>query len=391
MKNKKLVVESLEDFINKQELDEAIGDYFRKNKTYKYNFVAPIRLSMSISPDDIISEIQNYGYNNLENGVAQVERKYPGIEISWIEDDYNEWKREKEDESNNFQEQYSEIEQQLEVIIEDNENVDPNIVTNLKDNLIELCDELEITSLNFENSADLFIKKLNTAYDQNQINEFIKMVQRLLMQCENEIDEKGNSDDTGFYEFLESDEGRNVYRSLERQLSDSEHSIELGSIDDPDRIASELIEDYNNSELEQYFDEDDKKRGDAKGGDYKVLSMRVIDVNENSSEFTIQVTTDKPLSKEDINAVKDYLEGQNSDGWGEGFEQHEIGKYLVHTWLHNGPSIRYVGTQEEVTPSKFNTDKDKFKQNLQKFKKQSKEKISNLNPANYRISINKKK
>ncbi len=40
--------------------------------------------------------------------------------------------------------------------------------------------------------------------------------------------------------------------------------------------------------------------------------------------FNVKVETDKDLTPEDIKKVKDYLTGQYSDGFGEGYEQQII-------------------------------------------------------------------
>jgi len=86
-------------------------------------------------------------------------------------------------------------------------------------------------------------------------------------------------------------------------------------------IFNELKSDFNDSDLVQYFD-DAERLG--------ITSIKVIGSAFDNSEFTVEIESTKKV--EEIDIVKGYLEGQCSDGFGEGFEQQNIEGYSVHTW-----------------------------------------------------------
>lgn len=64
----------------------------------------------------------------------------------------------------------------------------------------------------------------------------------------------------------------------------------------------------------------------------------------------------KPLTKTEIDDLKDYVTGQFSDGWGESFEQHEIqvsgGEIYVHFW---DSEEYYIKTEEEMEQTQMQT------------------------------------
>ena len=64
---------------------------------------------------------------------------------------------------------------------------------------------------------------------------------------------------------------------------------------------------------------------------------------------TLDIT--EPLTADELDTLKDYLTGQYSDGWGEGFEQREIriedGTLNVHLWKHGDEF--FIETQERFS------------------------------------------
>lgn len=96
----------------------------------------------------------------------------------------------------------------------------------------------------------------------------------------------------------------------------------------------------------------------------KVLSI-VPSVESVNGELVgcATVKLREPLTREETAALCSYLEGQYSDGWGEGFEQREInvddGVLLVHFWNGDRFSMeidRNPQTEQVVRPPKLRID-----------------------------------
>jgi len=163
----------------------------------------------------------------------------------------------------------------------------------------------------------------------------------------------------------------------------------LDDIEDGEEILDVVKDEYDEAKLEQYVDDD------TTGGDFKVLSIRSVSGSAERSSFMVQVVTDKKLNKEQIDSIKEYLEGQNSDGFGEGLEQHAMDNYYVHLWDSRGQGTIFAGDQSEVIPSKFSKDTERIKSiNKEKIKSsiaKGKKNMAKYNPANYKFKIERKK
>ena len=83
-------------------------------------------------------------------------------------------------------------------------------------------------------------------------------------------------------------------------------------------------------DLMQYYHEDDSVRSKV------VTAIPSVEVHGNKLCGCLTVELKEPLLNDEQTILCNYITGQYSDGWGEGFEQHEIsvgdGKLYVHFW-----------------------------------------------------------
>ena len=106
------------------------------------------------------------------------------------------------------------------------------------------------------------------------------------------------------------------------------------------KIFKLTADSFNNGKLEQYF---------KKSKDYTIESMLIKDFNKVDSVFYVDVTVDKKLTNVQIEEIAKYIDGQCSDGWGEGFEQQDISQEIgeedryvyVKTW-NNDTEVKFV-------------------------------------------------
>ena len=105
-----------------------------------------------------------------------------------------------------------------------------------------------------------------------------------------------------------------------------------------------------NDDLMQYYHEDDSLRS-------KVVRA-VPGVDEVNGELigSLCVDTNAELTAEEQAKLCDYISGQYSDGWGEGFEQREVdvgdGQLAVHFWQPIGFELKRDVPEPEKAPNR---------------------------------------
>lgn len=88
--------------------------------------------------------------------------------------------------------------------------------------------------------------------------------------------------------------------------------------------------DYVGEDLMEYYDEKDSVKEKV-----TKLELSVV-LKDEELMGCAEVTINAPLNRWEMNQLENYLTGQYSDGWGEGFEQQDIpvkdGVINVHFW-----------------------------------------------------------
>ena len=101
--------------------------------------------------------------------------------------------------------------------------------------------------------------------------------------------------------------------------------------------------------LMQYYHEDDSVRGKV------VTAIPSVEVHGNKLCGCLTVELKEPLLDDEQTVLCNYITGQYSDGWGEGFEQRDIrvddGTLAVHFWQEDGfkmtPSFEKIPKPEK--------------------------------------------
>ena len=102
-------------------------------------------------------------------------------------------------------------------------------------------------------------------------------------------------------------------------------------------------------DLMQYYREDDSVRGKV------VTAIPSVELHGNELCGCLTVELKEPLLDDEQTVLCNYITGQYSDGWGEGFEQRDIrvddGTLAVHFWQEDGfkmtPSFEKIPKPEK--------------------------------------------
>lgn len=110
--------------------------------------------------------------------------------------------------------------------------------------------------------------------------------------------------------------------------------VDMAYYEESIREAVEQRDSDDGGNLMPYFDED-RNPGVRK----KVLSaVPTVEIRDGELMGCTTVKLKEPLTEAEMQDLQDYLKGQFSDGWGEGFEQQEI---------QTGDGVLYVHFAEE--------------------------------------------
>lgn len=137
--------------------------------------------------------------------------------------------------------------------------------------------------------------------------------------------------------------------------------VDMNYYADSIRSAVEEYDDPNARNLMEYFDEEQNP-----GVKAKVLSaVPSVEIRNGELMGCTTVKLREPLTDAEMKDFQDYLKGQFSDGWGEGFEQREIQTGDGVLYVHFGEEpFDFEVEQVHAAPIRGQTSHNRPKMNL---------------------------
>ena len=148
----------------------------------------------------------------------------------------------------------------------------------------------------------------------------------------------------------------NLYSEESEWEEDWSESDEYGmpldgtELADYEEVIREELERYGEDDLMQYFDGSESIQG-------KIQSAVVTIENKDGILYgCTKLELNEFLSQEELQEFTEYITGQYSDGWGEGFEQRDIkvdgGMLNVHFWHPDMEQPKIYEKKTEQIPIK---------------------------------------
>lgn len=188
--------------------------------------------------------------------------------------------------------------------------------------------------------ADEVIK---TELEQNIIHDQYASVQKLLKDIEEMTISAGKYTESFYFPLKgmldEDDEGEEYEYDEPYEIGNSFlHSYRYEIRDAVERDQSDI------EDMTQFFKQSESVK------EKLVSIVWTVDEVDEKLYGCVNVRLKEPLTKEETEILKDWISGQNSDGYGEGFEQRAIeveeGDLYVSFW-HSGDDY-FVYSQEEM-------------------------------------------